>query len=352
MRTCTMAGSGCRKTRRDELPVIVMILASIQVSSATPAVEISPGVFLPVLQVACVVCVQTVVFLYRLSLMADMSRFHILTWLRQLGTCSTCADKTPCCGTNLTASIPAWIGIQGTSFNVAAIDTQLRYNQAAAVASVLESSIGKPRSQLWITTKIPPKIFCNASDPKATALSLMRENLDQLRTNYVDLALLHEPCDTQTGLPHPSDQLAWEAMMMAVQKGWARAIGVDRFNPVQIDALRGTKPAVLMAEMSMSSHDEASLEYCQRRGITYNAFGVMHGCKFSDPVVEGLAMKYNASTSQICLVWTRQRGATMALGVGTDPAKITGYVQEDLDIFSFNLTKQEMIKLNSLQSAT
>merc|ERR1719253_806081 len=228
-----------------------------------------------------------------------------------------------------------------------ALDTQLRYNVTVEVAHVLAAN-DIPRERVWITTKIPPKVFCNASDPKAMALQLMRDNLDQLNTSYVDLALLHEPC-SKKGF-HPADQMAWDAMMEAVENGWARAIGVDRYTPAQMDALKGTKPAVLMGHMSMSEHDEDTLEYCKLHGIHFNAFGVMGGCKFTNPVVLSLASKYNVSTAQVCLIWTRQRGFSMALGVGTDPTKMANYIREDLDIFSFNMTDQEIDALNRLQS--
>ena len=46
--------------------------------------------------------------------------------------------------------------------------------------------------------------------------------------------------------------------------------------------------------------------------------------------------------AQVCAVWTRQRGLTMALGTGSDPAKVAQYTTEDLDIFAFNMTSAEV----------
>jgi diketogulonate reductase-like aldo/keto reductase len=291
---------------------VILILPSAQ---STQTVEIAPGVFYPIVQ---------------------------------LGACTDCKTKQVCCGSNLSASVPAWIQAIADS-DIMPIDTQLRYNDTELVHQVLQKA-GRSRQQLWITTKIDPKAFCTASDPKATALKLVQENLQQLNMSYVDLLLLHEPCD-RSGKPHPADQMAWEALQEAVQKGWARAIGVDKFKPAQIDALQGAKPAVLMASMSMSSHDDETIEYCQKNGIQYNAFGVMHGCKFTDPTVQSLATKYNASTAQICGVWTRQRGCTMAMGVGSDPLPMAAYIREDLDIFKFNMTETEVTALNQLQNS-
>jgi diketogulonate reductase-like aldo/keto reductase len=103
--------------------------------------------------------------------------------------------------------------------------------------------LNRTRDKLWITSKIDPKAYCKAEDVMAKALSMVQESLEQLGMPYIDLLLLHEPCD-KSGHPHPSDLLAWQALEQAVANGWVRAIGLDKFEPAQIDALSGTKPAV------------------------------------------------------------------------------------------------------------
>ena len=102
-------------------------------------------------------------------------------------------------------------------------------------------------------------MYCDAPDPETTAFAMVQENLKQLNTTYVDLLLLHEPCNRGNAESHPSDQKAWNALMTAVKNGWARAIGVDKFAVPQMEALNGTRPAVLMAPMSLSQHDDVRL---------------------------------------------------------------------------------------------
>jgi diketogulonate reductase-like aldo/keto reductase len=267
----------------------------------------------------------------------------------QYGTCTDCSTKgaPPCCGTDL-ASLGGWLEAQSAAGGVAAVDTQLRYNQTAAVGRALARNGGMPRDRLWITSKVDPKVFCQAADPKATVLAMLRQSLHQLTVSFLDLALLHEPCD-RSGKPTPADKQAWAALSEAVKLGLTRAIGVDKFSIAQIEVLTPI-PAVLMGPMSMSHHDEDILAYCRRRGITFNAYGIMHGCKFTEPHVLALGAKYNASASQICMVWTRQRGCTMAVGVGTDSSSWEQYTREDLDVFGFNLTVAEMQTLNGLST--
>ena len=265
----------------------------------------------------------------------------------QYGTCTDCSAKgaPPCCGTDL-ASLGGWLGAQVAAGGRAALDTQLRYNQTERVGQALARS-GIQRDRLWITSKVDPKVFCKAADPMATVLAMVRESLRQLNVSFVDLALLHEPCD-KSGKPSPADRQAWAALTEAVKLGLARATGVDKFSIAQIEAL-APQPSVLMGPLSMSKHDETTLAYCQRKGIIFNAYGVLHGCKFTDPRVVALGAKYNASASQVCMVWTRQRGCAMAVGVGTHAANWAQYTREDLDIFRFNMTAAEIQTLNGLQ---
>jgi len=296
--------------------MLLLIYALAVQSNPIPTVEISPGVFYPTIQ---------------------------------LGACTDCPTKAVCCGSNLSVSLPVWIDQQRGG--VAAIDTQLRYNDTAIVETEITKITGLSRDSLWITSKIDPKVFCDAPDVKATVLSMVQTSLRQLNTTHIDLMLLHEPCD-QTGKPHPSDVLAWDGLQQALANHWVRSIGVDKFVPAQIDALQGSKPNVLMAEVSMSNHDESLLEYCAKHNIHVNTFGVLHGCMMSDPLVVQLSEKYNTTASQICGVWTRQRGMTMAVGVGTNPSTVLQYTKEDLDIFSFNMTALEIDHLNNLQNDT
>ena len=68
-------------------------------------------------------------------------------------------------------------------------------------------NVGIPRDRPWITSKIDPKVFCQAADPSTTALAMLNVSRAQRRTDYIDLALLHEPCDKH-GKPHPPDSKA------------------------------------------------------------------------------------------------------------------------------------------------
>ena len=95
------------------------------------------------------------------------------------------------------------------------------YKDQPAIAAGLKA-LGKERKDVWITTKIPPDVFCKAADPAASVLELIQENLHQLNVSYVDLTLVHSPCDRASGKSSPLDLKAWKGMMEAVAKGWTR----------------------------------------------------------------------------------------------------------------------------------
>lgn len=85
-----------------------------------------------------------------------------------------------------------WLRAQTSDGNMAAIDTQLRYNWTAQVGAMLKKAAHITRDQLWITSKIDPKAYCAAPNVTHAAAAMIRESLQQLGVAHVDLLLLHE----------------------------------------------------------------------------------------------------------------------------------------------------------------
>jgi 2,5-diketo-D-gluconate reductase A len=255
-------------------------------------------------------------------------------------------------------SLGQWLDAQP---EYAAVDTAFGYGDQRQLASLLAKA-GRPRESLWLTSKIPGGLAkvspCTAADPEASALQYVRDDLEQLNVSFVDLMLLHEPCDMKTGKATPADLAIWRALSTAVAKGYARAIGVDRMLPAQIEPLLAVhKPAIHMASMTMTKHKgeapglpgDPTIAWCEARGINFNAFGVMGGCMYSAPEVKSLSAKYSVSGAQICGAWTRQRGFTMAVSSGCNASTAAEYTRENLGIFSFNLTAGEVENLSNLE---
>ena len=105
-----------------------------------------------------------------------------------------------------------------------------------------------------------------------------------------------------------------------------------------------TTPAVNQCQMSVGSHDDATLAYCQRHNVTYEAYSPLRRVNMSDPRIAGVAAKHNATAAQVALRWVHQRGAVIA----TSPGENLAYIAEDLDIGGLVLDAQEMAALNSI----
>jgi diketogulonate reductase-like aldo/keto reductase len=126
---------------------------------------------------------------------------------------------------------------------------------------------------------------------------------------------------------------------------------VSNYKEKQLSALLAqadTKPAVNQCQLSIAHRDDATLAYCAAQGVQYEAYEAMNGCPFSNTQVQAIASAHGVGVSQVCLRWVLQKGAIMAVGLGSNTSKIPGYAHENLDLYSFNLTTSEMALLDSL----
>lgn len=121
----------------------------------------------------------------------------------------------------------------------------------------------------------------------------VQTDLKQLGTPYVDLVLLHQPKDIAA---------QWAGLEKALAQNLTRAIGVSNFVVKDIDELMQTAtvtPAVNQCDMSVATHDNATIAYCQQHNITYEAYGTMKGCDFTSPVISAIAKTHNATAAQV-----------------------------------------------------
>merc|ERR1719468_115045 len=148
-------------------------------------------------------------------------------------------------------------------------------------------------------------------------------------------------------------------MEAAFSQGKARAIGVSNFNASMLEALTRQskiKPAVTQNAYSVGNHrsshlgsDDATLEYCRRNGITFSAWGPLGGTTghktgiLNNTVVKAIADAHNRSAAQVALRWTIQQGIVPVTS-GENPK----HLLEDLDVFDFQLTTDEMQRLAAI----
>jgi len=226
------------------------------------------------------------------------------------------------------------------------IDTALIYFDESKIAEGISLS-KKPRDQIFLETKIPCSTYKKAREN-------IESNLQQLNMTHADLMLIHSnECLLDATLNE-----TWRALEDALAAGQTRAIGVSHFTVGDFENLNFTvKPALNQCELSVSYHDDSTIEYFQTHGVVYQAFSPLcggfkgsscsaHGGKnvMTVPEVIEIAKTHSVSPAKIALKWIVQQGFPLA----TATAKLD-YMNEDLDLWSWgNLSETEMKKLSNV----
>lgn len=205
------------------------------------------------------------------------------------------------------------------------------YNEAGVGAAVRECGI--PREELWITSKIWPDEY---ADETAIDKMLKRFGLD-----YLDLVILHQ----QVG-----DYMAgYRNLEKAYKAGKVRAIGLSNFESRRLEEVLEAaeiKPQILQVEGHPYFQQEALRERVKPYGTRMEHwFPLGHGDPklINEPVFTELAEKYGKSNVQIILRWHIQMG-NIPLPRSVNPA----HQKDNLDIFDFELTAEEMEKIKAL----
>jgi len=184
-----------------------------------------------------------------------------------------------------------------------AIDTAQIYGNEADVGQAIAEG-GVKREELFVTTKIWTANY--AADKLVPSL---RESLDKLRTDYVDLTLIHWPAPGNgVGLPEYMAALA-EAKAL----GLTRQIGVSNFNieltKQAIDAVGKGEIATNQIELSPYLQSRRLTAFLKAQGIAVTSYMTLaYGKVLKDPVLAQLAAKHHATVAQVALAWALQLG--------------------------------------------
>jgi len=174
----------------------------------------------------------------------------------------------------------------------------------------------------------------------------VQDDVRQLGVKQVDLVLLHAPCPNNPA----GNNALWKGLEQALAAGLTRSIGVSNYNAAQLAALTTTttKPALNQCRMGVDFHDDTTIAYCQKNGIYYESYDALKGCPTTDTRVKTIASAHNKTTFQICIRWVLERGCVVAAGTGNDPKTVGQYAKENLDVYAWSLTADEMNTLNKI----
>ncbi len=219
------------------------------------------------------------------------------------------------------------------------IDTAWKYGTEHGVGDGIKRS-RVPRASLFITTKVSHEHL--RADDFARSLD---DSLSRLKTDYVDQLLVHWP--STDGIPLEETM---GALARAKRSGRTRYIGVANFNIALMEQARALCPEpldALQAEYQPYLGQTKVLDYCARQGLRFMAYcPLARGRLFGDPVLAQIAAARGKTLAQIALRWLiQQRDFILPIPRSGNPA----HVAESLNIFDFELTREEMDRIFALE---
>jgi 2,5-diketo-D-gluconate reductase A len=217
------------------------------------------------------------------------------------------------------------------SYGYRMIDTAKDYGTQPGIGEAIKRS-GVDRSNIYLITKV---------EETDDAYAATREYLDELQLEYADLMLIHRPPASGVG-----EQL-WRGLMRAKKEDLARDIGVSNYSVKQIAALidaTGEVPTVNQIEWSPFGHSNGMSAYCSDRNIIVQAYSPLtRATRLDDEALGTIASKYSKTPAQVLIRWNLQRRT-----VPLSKANSRGHLKENIGIFDFDISSDDMSLLNNL----
>ena len=194
---------------------------------------------------------------------------------------------------------------------------------------------GLPRDEFYLTTKIAVTHF-----GKHLTTSSFHKSLEKLKTDYVDLLLLHFPV---TGMRKSS----WLALEKLQAEGFIRSIGVSNYTIKHLEemaAYASVVPAVNQVELHVFLQQPELVDYCRQKGIVVEAYSPLaHAKAMDNSTLAEIAQKHSKTYAQIMLRWLVEKGYVI-LPKSVTPARI----QENFQVFDFSLDEDDKAKIAAL----
>lgn len=215
------------------------------------------------------------------------------------------------------------------------IDTAQGYYNEEGVGEAV-SECGVPREELFLTTKI---WISNGGYEKAKAS--VDESLRKLKTDYVDLLLIHQPFNDYYG--------SYRAMEEAYKAGKARAIGVSNFMPDRFIDIAGfveIPPMVNQLEVHVFQQQKIEKEILKKHHTQLMAWSPLAQGKnelFSNGLLTAIGEAYQKTAAQVALRFLIQSGVVVI-----PKSSHKDRMEENFNLFDFQLTDGEMNQLEAL----
>ncbi|WP_290070602.1 aldo/keto reductase family protein [Muribaculum intestinale] len=235
-------------------------------------------------------------------------------------------------------------------------DTAWRYYNETDIADALKKYNIK-REDVFLTTKLNVDAFyyfgygygwrhlLNWRNFKSCK-RIVQESFDNLKTDYIDLFLVHHPWHNFLEM--------YSVLTDFYKEGKIRAIGVSSFLPSHIEALREVSdivPAVNQFEISPLNTQKPLIDYCQKKGIAVQAMSTFSHFRSNEPrleitqseVIRPIAERHGKTIVQVVLRWLIQQNIIVIPKTWCQQ-----HLRENISVFDFELSPEEMSVIDSL----
>ena len=229
------------------------------------------------------------------------------------------------------------------------VDTAWLYQNETIIGNSIQKNINE-RDEVFITSKLHiNNLYLHRYHyhfPNLRIRSVKQAYLascNRLGVDYIDLYLIH--------WPFPNYLQMWESMTKLYKQGKVKAIGVSSFMPKHLESLKQVSdivPAVNQIEMNPFNSRRDVVSYCLENGIIPEAYSPLGRGKLtmelmSNQLLQTIAHNHNKSVAQIILRWLHQHGVIVIPRTNKEDK-----LRQNISIFDFELSSQEMDKINSL----
>eukprot|EP01084_Bolivina_argentea_P003532 6643_1 len=242
--------------------------------------------------------------------------------------------------------------ITAINYGYTHIDTAQRYRTEYIVGDAIEFLLNNKnkdnnlkREDLFITTKIARSVR-----DKESCRKCIDESLKNLKMDYIDLLLIHSPHSDDKEKRGQDVMDLYEVMIEQQSKGKIKSIGVSNFGIKHLEIIKKlklVKPTVNQIEISPFLVEDELVRYCQENDILLEAYCPLSQADDTakhNKLLNDLGAKYNKSWAQVMLRWGLQKGFVIL------PKSVTTHrIKENGNIFDFELSQQEMDKLEKLK---
>jgi len=213
------------------------------------------------------------------------------------------------------------------------IDTAEMYGNEADIGAAMKDF---DRSKIFVTSKVRGENL-RYDD----VIEACNRSLDALGTGYLDLYLIHWPVEEV-----PLEETL-KAFRKLLDEGKIKSAGVSNFDKNLLETalkMADFPITVNQVEFHPYKYRKNLLDFCKDSDVVVTAYSPLGvGKLLQDKVINEVAARYNMTAAQVCLRWSLQKGVVVI-----PKASSEAHLKENLDIFSWSLSEQDMKKLDSL----